>query len=111
MLSRYEQYKVNLFIVNEIWKPMTNLLEILGRAITVDTADLMCHWLDITLGNRINKNVEGKTVTVRPAIVKDEPKVPIAWVAGYASVPKGMTVIGKNGSSILPRHLPVYARF
>ena len=67
--------------------------------------------IDITLGNRINKNVEGKKITLRPAIVEGEPKVPIAWVVGYASVPEGMTVMGSNNSSILPRHLPVYARF
>ncbi len=67
--------------------------------------------IDITLGNRINKNVSGKIVTLRPAIVKDAPIVPIAWVIGYASVPKGMTVIGTNNSNILPRHLPVYGRY
>ena len=67
--------------------------------------------IDITLGNRINKNVSGKIITLRPAIVKDAPLVPIAWVVGYASVPKGMTVIGTNNSNVLPRHLPVYGRY
>ena len=67
--------------------------------------------IDITLGNRINKNVVGKIVTVRPAIVEDTPVVPIAWVHGYASVPQGMTAKGSNNTNVLPRHLPVYCRY
>jgi type IV pilus assembly protein PilA len=67
--------------------------------------------IDITLGNRINKNVAGQIVTFRPAIVENTPLVPIAWVHGYASVPKGMTAIGANNTSVLPRHLPVFCRY
>ena len=67
--------------------------------------------IDITLGNRVNKNVSGKIISIRPAIVKDAPVVPITWVYGYASVPNGMTVIGDNASDILPRHLPVKCRY
>jgi type IV pilus assembly protein PilA len=67
--------------------------------------------INITLGNRVNKNVLGKTISIRPAIVKDAPVVPITWIYGYASVPKGMTVIGDNASNMLPRHLPVNCRY
>ncbi len=67
--------------------------------------------IEITLGNRINANVAGKTVVIRPAIVKDTPVVPIAWVYAYASVPDKMTVIGENTSSVQPRHLPVNCRY
>jgi len=67
--------------------------------------------IDITLGNRVNKNVYNKIVTFRPAIVEGAPRVPIAWIHGYASVPEGMTVIGTNNSNVLPRHLPVYCRY
>lgn len=67
--------------------------------------------IDITLGNRINQHVMGKIITLRPAIVDKEPRVPIAWVGGYASVPKGMTVLGENHTSVLHRHLPVAYRF
>jgi type IV pilus assembly protein PilA len=67
--------------------------------------------IDITLGNRINKNVYGKIVTFRPAIVEDAAVVPIAWVHGYASVPQGMTAMGANNTNVLPRHLPVYCRY
>ena len=65
----------------------------------------------VILGNRINANAEGKSVVIRPAIVEGEPKVPIAWVYGHATVPKGMTVMGVNSGTLPPRHLPVYARY
>jgi type IV pilus assembly protein PilA len=67
--------------------------------------------IHITLGNRVNKHVSGKVISIRPAIVKDEPLVPIAWVYGYASVPKGMTVMDTNQSDIKPRFLPVNSRY
>ena len=67
--------------------------------------------INIKLGNRINKNAAGKKISVRPAIVKGAPKVPIAWVHGYASVPEGMTVIGENKSDILKRLLPMNCRY
>lgn len=67
--------------------------------------------INITLGNRVNKNAADRIVTLRPAIVADASMVPISWVCGYASVPKGMTVMGKNGSSITPRQLPVDCRY
>ena len=31
---------------------MSKLLEILGRAIAVDTADLICHWLQAVTSNK-----------------------------------------------------------
>jgi len=67
--------------------------------------------INITLGNRINKNVADKVLTLRPAIVKDAPVVPIAWICGHASVPQGMTVAANNSTSLLPRHVPVDCRY
>lgn len=64
----------------------------------------------LTLGNRVNKNIEGKHLTMRPAIVKS-PKVPIAWVCGYASVPGGMSAAEGNMSDLDPRHVPVNCRY
>jgi type IV pilus assembly protein PilA len=65
----------------------------------------------INLGNRVNRNVRDRKVTIRPAIVKGEPRVPIAWVYAYASIPKGMTVIGENKTTVPPRQLPVNCRY
>ena len=67
--------------------------------------------INIMLGNRVNKNIDGKMITIRPAIVEGAPKVPIAWVPGNASVPKGMIVKGKNNTTVLIRHLPMNCRY
>lgn len=63
--------------------------------------------INITLGNRANKHAVGKVLTLRPAIVADAKIVPIAWVCGYASVPNGMAVAGKNITSLPEYHLPL----
>jgi len=67
--------------------------------------------IDIRLGNKVNRNIDGKILTVRPAIVEGEPKVPIAWIPGQASVPKGMSVRSENNTSVLIRHLPMECRY
>lgn len=67
--------------------------------------------IELSLGNRVNRHALGKKITIRPAVVKDEPLVPIAWVYAYASVPTGMTVIGENRTDVMPRHLPVNCRY
>ena len=83
--------------------------KIIGNFVT--NVDISNGVINITLGNRVNKNVLGKKITIRPAIVKDAPVVPITWVYGYASVPAGMTVTGENSTDILARHLPVSSRY
>lgn len=67
--------------------------------------------INIELGHRINKHADSKIICIRPAIVEGEPKIPISWIYGYASIPEGMAVIGKNKSTIIARHLPVYCRY
>lgn len=67
--------------------------------------------IDITFGNRVNRNVAEKVLTLRPAVVTDAPVVPIAWVCGYATTPHGMTIQSQNNTSILLRHVPVDCRY
>jgi type IV pilus assembly protein PilA len=67
--------------------------------------------INIVLGNRVNKYVLGKRLTIRPAVVSDEKIVPIAWVCGNASSPQGMDVIGKNATDLESYHLPLDCRY
>lgn len=67
--------------------------------------------IEIRLGNRVNRNVAGRTLLLRPAVVSESAKVPIAWVCGAASVPKGMTVGAENTGTLLARHMPVECRY
>jgi type IV pilus assembly protein PilA len=64
----------------------------------------------VTFGNNASKALEGLRVTVRPAVVKDEPKVPIAWLCHNVPVPDKMEVKGNNRTDIPPKWLPVECR-
>lgn len=64
----------------------------------------------ITYGNRVNRYIENKKLTLRPAIVEGEPVVPIAWVCGNASVPGKMRVRGRNETNIPSSQLPIDCR-
>ena len=64
----------------------------------------------ITFGNNVNGSVAGKHLTLRPAIVKDAPTVPVAWLCNKAAVPNGMTVMGENRTDIPGKWLPIDCR-
>lgn len=66
--------------------------------------------IHILYGNKINGFAADKTVSVRPAIVPNEARVPIAWVTGLSVVPNGMVAPENNRTDLLPRHLPIAAR-
>ncbi len=74
-------------------------------AVTVDDGAI-----HITFGNRVNRSIAGKVLTLRPAVVADAPIVPIAWVCGYAEAPDKMTVNGNNRTDIPSPQLPVECR-
>lgn len=66
--------------------------------------------IHITFGNRVNKAIAGKTLTLRPAVVADAPVVPVAWVCGYAEGPDQMTINGRNRTNIPQPLLPIECR-
>ena len=66
--------------------------------------------IHVTMGKKANKHIAGEIVSLRPAIVKDAPIVPIAWVCGKAEAPDGMDVIGDNATSLDNIHLPLECR-
>ena len=66
--------------------------------------------ITLTFGNNATKVIEGRRVTLRPAIVPDQPRVPIAWLCHDVSVPKGMEVRGKDETDLPSNDLPVECR-
>jgi type IV pilus assembly protein PilA len=66
--------------------------------------------INITFGNRANKAIAGKVLTLRPAVVDDTPMVPISWVCGFAEAPGKMTVKGRNATDVDPLYLPFDCR-
>ena len=66
--------------------------------------------IHITFGNRANGLINGKTLTLRPAVVEDAPIVPVTWVCGFAEAPGNMTVKGENKTNIQASYLPFICR-
>ena len=66
--------------------------------------------ITLELGNNAHKGLQGKHVTLRPAIVPDEIRTPIAWLCHNVDVPKGMEVKGRDETDLPPEWLPVECR-
>ena len=66
--------------------------------------------INVTFGNRANGAINGKVLTLRPAVVEEAPVVPVAWVCGSAEAPDKMTVKGKNETNIPDTFLPFNCR-
>jgi len=66
--------------------------------------------IHLTFGNRASKSIQGKIVTLRPAVVEGEPKVPVAWICGYAEAPGKMTPMGLDRTSVPQEYLPLDCR-
>ena len=66
--------------------------------------------IHVKLGNRVNAHVDGKVVTLRPAVVIDSPESPISWLCGYAQPVPDMQDIGSNQTDLPERYLPLTCR-
>lgn len=66
--------------------------------------------IHLTFGNHASKAIQGKQLTLRPAVVEDAPVVPVAWVCGYAAPPEKMTVMGTDRTGIPEEFLPLDCR-
>jgi len=66
--------------------------------------------INITFGNKANRAILGKVLSLRPAVVEDAPIVPVTWVCGYATAPEKMTVKGENKTHVPPGYLPIRCR-
>lgn len=62
--------------------------------------------LHVTLGNKINKFLDGKIMSIRPMVVINSPLSPISWICGYAEAPKGMKPVGPNKTDINEGPMP-----
>lgn len=64
----------------------------------------------LTFGNNAAKGLHDKRLTLRPAVVPGEPKVPIAWVCAATPVPGGMELTGEDRTDIPMTWLPAECR-
>jgi len=66
--------------------------------------------IHLTFGNRAHKAINGKILTLRPAVVDDAPVVPVTWVCGNAEGPGKMAIKGSNQTNITNPFLPIECR-
>ena len=66
--------------------------------------------ITLVYGNNASQVLHDKKLTMRPAVVKDTPATPIAWICAEVSVPKGMEVLGENETDIKAAWLPIECR-
>jgi len=63
--------------------------------------------IHIQFGNKINRNLDGKILTLRPQYVKQSQITPVAWLCGTSKAVQGMTVSGENRTNLEPQYLPM----
>jgi type IV pilus assembly protein PilA len=63
--------------------------------------------ITLTFGNRVNRNIVGRKLTLRPAYVPGAQIVPVSWVCGRAEVPKGLKVNTSNRTDLRLSFLPL----
>jgi type IV pilus assembly protein PilA len=94
-----EYYKIHKsFPANNLTAQLPKTKHLIGNFVTGITVENGA--IHISLGNRVNTLVKGKYLTIRPAIVTENPTSPISWLCGYAEAVNGMTAIGENRTTI-----------
>jgi type IV pilus assembly protein PilA len=66
--------------------------------------------IQLTFGNRASAAINGKILSLRPAVVEDAPIVPVTWVCGNAEAPDKMKSAGENLTNIAEEFLPLECR-
>ncbi len=59
--------------------------------------------ITVTLGNKINKQADTKTLSINAGLDKASN---ISWVCGYATTPSGVTLTGTAKSTVDARYVP-----
>ena len=82
--------------------------KIVGNFVSSTTVDNGA--IHIVFGNKANAAIQGKTLTLRPAVVDDSPVVPVAWLCGHAKAPDQMVAKGVDKTDVAQRYLPLNCR-
>jgi type IV pilus assembly protein PilA len=66
--------------------------------------------LHITMGNKSNRSLKDKVLTLRPVVVSGSPASPFSWLCGNSEAVPGMAAIGDNLTNIESAYLPAACR-
>jgi len=65
----------------------------------------------VHFGNKVNAQLRGQTLTLRPIYVSANPMSPISWNCGPSALPDGMTAAGEDRTNVAAQFLPSSCRF
>ena len=63
--------------------------------------------IHITFGNKVNKALQGKILSLRPAVVSGSPASPVSWLCGNEEPVEGMEAVGENLTDLNDVIVPV----
>lgn len=66
--------------------------------------------IHMTLGNKAHPKLQGKVLSIRPAVIEESTIVPVAWICGHAKAPTPMAVKGQDKTTIPDEYLPQSCR-
>ena len=66
--------------------------------------------IHIRFGNRADAALQGRILTLRPAVVQDAPVVPVTWLCGHVQAPPHMTAMGSDRTTVDNDLLPLNCR-
>jgi type IV pilus assembly protein PilA len=66
--------------------------------------------IHMTFGNKAHPKINGKVLSLRPAVIDESQIVPVAWVCGNAKAPDKMTVKGENKTNVSAEFLPMMCK-
>lgn len=66
--------------------------------------------IDIQFGNRANRVLTGKWLTLRPGSVAGSPQIPISWLCGSAHEVAGLSYAGSNRTELPKEIMPLDCR-
>lgn len=66
--------------------------------------------IHMTFGNKAHPQLKGKILSIRPAVIEESQRVPIAWVCGNAKAPNNMVIMGTNRTNVSPEYLPMMCK-
>jgi type IV pilus assembly protein PilA len=66
--------------------------------------------INVQFGNRVNKTIAGKWVTLRPGAVATAKQVPLSWLCGVAHPVAGLTYAGSDRTDLTAQLLPLDCR-
>ncbi|MBC3872165.1 pilin [Undibacterium flavidum] len=97
-----------IFPADNIAAGLPSAEKIVGNFVTSVTLENGA--IHMKFGGHAHDALQGKTLTLRPAVVEDAPIVPITWVCANAGAPEKMVLKGTNRTNIDLKYLPLMCR-